>query len=576
MRTVIIVDMKRSARVLSRFTAVLLSCVLLVSFVNVSVLAVKSFEKAVGDIVEFGNYPQSLVTDSKLIATLNDQPGDWYSFGYYYGDGAIGTGNHYKTDFMLYRDISYQNEKYRAVYYTEYRPRTTAYRFDNQYYFGHESFKTKKVIYWFKYEPIKWRVLDPARGLLLSELVIDAQPINNTVFRERYGYKFYKDAAHSIPATDWSSCDLRQWLNQDFYRIAFADNQKSLIADTKLENAVYSGNGMGRFSVNGKSKATTDKVFLLAAPDAFNTAYGFPTVPSNHEYNHPCDWGRTAGLTAYASCLKVDDGLRPVTVQAEFDPDPRPIEAYIKQHFGTFGAASWWTRSAENSLDGNSTLSCGMYMGSAPVCRINGVRPAITVDPKKDLDPPKSIATMYGDVDLDGKVTAKDARLALRYSARLETLSAIQIANAAVINQDNTTVTAADARKILRYSAKLEPSFPTVKGSSTAAHEHKFTGGDCQHYATCSICGAKSSSLGDHQWGDWIDTLAGVEGKKCAVCNEWSDQTRYHNYDTVVTNPAGTHHIHMCSGCGSQLTRGGHRIELDSAGNCIYCQMLEW
>ncbi|MCR5783327.1 MAG: InlB B-repeat-containing protein [Clostridia bacterium] len=71
-----------------------------------------------------------------------------------------------------------------------------------------------------------------------------------------------------------------------------------------------------------------------------------------------------------------------------------------------------------------------------------------------------AVATMPGDVDLDGKVLANDARLALRYSAKLETnLTPEQIANAAVIEKDGKTVTAADARKILRYSASLEKSF---------------------------------------------------------------------------------------------------------------------
>ena len=62
--------------------------------------------------------------------------------------------------------------------------------------------------------------------------------------------------------------------------------------------------------------------------------------------------------------------------------------------------------------------------------------------------------SMLGDVDLDGKVTAKDARLALRVSAKLETLTATQL-RLADLNSDGI-VTAAEARKILRVSAKLE------------------------------------------------------------------------------------------------------------------------
>lgn len=59
-----------------------------------------------------------------------------------------------------------------------------------------------------------------------------------------------------------------------------------------------------------------------------------------------------------------------------------------------------------------------------------------------------------GDVNGDAIVTAADARLALRFAARLEVLLPVQLA-AADINSDNI-VTPADARTILRISAKLE------------------------------------------------------------------------------------------------------------------------
>ena len=61
---------------------------------------------------------------------------------------------------------------------------------------------------------------------------------------------------------------------------------------------------------------------------------------------------------------------------------------------------------------------------------------------------------MLGDVNKDGKITAADARLALRVSAKLETLTDY-IQKTADMNKDGK-ITAADARKILRVSAKLE------------------------------------------------------------------------------------------------------------------------
>ncbi|MBR5234231.1 MAG: hypothetical protein IKW03_08485 [Clostridia bacterium] len=61
---------------------------------------------------------------------------------------------------------------------------------------------------------------------------------------------------------------------------------------------------------------------------------------------------------------------------------------------------------------------------------------------------------LLGDTNADGRVTAADARLALRISAKLETPDNMQKITADV-NFDKK-INAADARKILRVSAKLE------------------------------------------------------------------------------------------------------------------------
>ena len=65
-----------------------------------------------------------------------------------------------------------------------------------------------------------------------------------------------------------------------------------------------------------------------------------------------------------------------------------------------------------------------------------------------------------GDVNNDGDVLANDARLALRASARLETLDPEE-AEAADVNRDGN-ILADDARQILRYSARLVTEFATV------------------------------------------------------------------------------------------------------------------
>lgn len=63
-------------------------------------------------------------------------------------------------------------------------------------------------------------------------------------------------------------------------------------------------------------------------------------------------------------------------------------------------------------------------------------------------------ATLLGDVNFDGDVTAADARLILRAAAQLELLTKAQL-QVADLNGD-TKINASDARKALRIAAKLE------------------------------------------------------------------------------------------------------------------------
>lgn len=77
-----------------------------------------------------------------------------------------------------------------------------------------------------------------------------------------------------------------------------------------------------------------------------------------------------------------------------------------------------------------------------------------------------------GDVNKDDKINAADARLALRISAKLETVDD-EAMTAADVNYDGT-VNAADARLILRVSAKLD-SFPEAPESDSDATEPDVT-----------------------------------------------------------------------------------------------------
>ena len=248
----------------------------------------------VGDIVEFGSYPQSKVTDSSLVSALDGVSKNWVSYGYYSGTGSF-SDTMVQGDWMKYADFTYNGTKYRAVTFSQYRPYFTSdsssasntYQDDNGY--------TPNNIYFFKYEPLKWRVLDPSTGLVLCESIIDSQAYSNTIYS--YGMDpyhiesaYWNDAEHTHYANDYATSSIRAWLNDDFYNTAFSSSQKASILTSELDNKAYSTS----YS-ECDSETTYDKVFLLSWSEMQNTAYGFPANTSSSS-------ARQAKGTDYAKC----------------------------------------------------------------------------------------------------------------------------------------------------------------------------------------------------------------------------------------------------------------------------------
>lgn len=76
-----------------------------------------------------------------------------------------------------------------------------------------------------------------------------------------------------------------------------------------------------------------------------------------------------------------------------------------------------------------------------------------TVPAVEDTTDEEPAALRLGDVNFDGKITAADARLALRFSARVQMPTAEEFIVADVITDG--IIYAADARLILRVSARI-------------------------------------------------------------------------------------------------------------------------
>ena len=183
----------------------------------------------VGDIIEFGSYPQSRVTNSSLVSSLNSVSKKWVSYGYYSGTGDWNTednGGMVRGDWMKYADFTYNGTKYRAVTFSQYRPWCTSYKPSSDCTYQDDNGYTPNNIYYFKYEPLKWRVLDPSTGLVLCESIIDSQAYSNTIYS--YGTDPYNghdahwnDAGHTHYANDYATSSIRAWLNDDFCNTAF-------------------------------------------------------------------------------------------------------------------------------------------------------------------------------------------------------------------------------------------------------------------------------------------------------------------------------------------------------------------
>ena len=303
-----------------------------------------------GDTVTFGSYPQSEVTDEKLTAELNGlvSEDDFISFGYMSGNGELSSEQ--QGDYMSYADVTYNGEKYRGVTFTDYKP---YYIFDeankNSYItvYYYENFKPGEV-YWFKFEPLKWKIGDAGLGNLLCNSIIDAQQFAKRVYKN--GNYYYCDSEFSFYANNYAESYMREWLNSDFYNTAFSEEEKAIIKTTEVSNNA-SFVGAGPLDPQKYASETTyDKVYLANVMDA---AYQFDFYPWEYYDSYSSNSKRIAYPTDYA------------LIQ---------------------GATSeWLLRTASNYSDftNYTTTSGGVSNSARSYCNCSGVRPMVRVDVSK-------------------------------------------------------------------------------------------------------------------------------------------------------------------------------------------------
>lgn len=241
------------------------------------------------DYIYFGYWPQTLERDENVIAKLNEiagtpplprdkeNPYNWES--------------HEGTTYMWQKIVIYNGTKYLGVQMNDYRASgvysLTSYIMKNGYF----TFE----VYWFKYEPIKWRILTTSgnSAYIMSDIALDSFSIQPNryqgFYNEKYGV-FRTDQNGNMDGTyanNWEYCFLRGWLNDTFYKEVFNDLQKEIIQTTHLDNTARSSNpneypkyygygeNAGKNKFADQCKDTDDKIFLLSLRDITTTAYGF-------------------------------------------------------------------------------------------------------------------------------------------------------------------------------------------------------------------------------------------------------------------------------------------------------------
>ena len=153
---------------------------------------------------------------------------------------------------------------------------------NNDIIIGKEKYHRAKKSY-FKYEPIKWRVIKCENGeaLLLSDIVLDKQKYNKR-----------------LKKVTWEKSTLRKWLNKKFMNRAFSSSEQDAIRTTKVineDNYCYKTDG---------GNDTLDKIYLLSLSETdeekeygFTDSYGMTIKYSNYadldDYQYW--WLRTPG-----------------------------------------------------------------------------------------------------------------------------------------------------------------------------------------------------------------------------------------------------------------------------------------
>lgn len=77
---------------------------------------------------------------------------------------------------------------FRAVTFSEYRPGSSGGLKGDVYSNQNDNGYHPNNVYYFKYEPLTWRVLDPDEGYIMCDNAIDSQAFQNFVIKKEISF----------------------------------------------------------------------------------------------------------------------------------------------------------------------------------------------------------------------------------------------------------------------------------------------------------------------------------------------------------------------------------------------------
>ena len=158
------------------------------------------------DVVYFGTYPQSHVSDPTLIAALDE------AF-------SIGTGDKRTVLGISYARANVKEQSNRVYSFSDGTSMSTL---------------GGREIHYFRYDPIAWR--KAKGGVLVADCILDTGVFQDKNNITTTGSVYFYDRENEIYANDWSVSAVRKFLAEDFYEKAFNEKQKAMIVAKDNDN----------------------------------------------------------------------------------------------------------------------------------------------------------------------------------------------------------------------------------------------------------------------------------------------------------------------------------------------------